>query len=357
MDRFPELILQGAPYEMGCQQVEQLGRDAVVDRVREGFKIYADYSDKPDFYKYLNLADESLRVWAPHLAEEIEGIAAASGLPYEEVLAHNYYTTFRRLYATPPEDEQCSCVGMADTDEGPAFGKNNDASPGPEGCYIARRHPQGKYRFVDFTYYGLVSVVAGINETGFCFGGASLGAIKPQPISATDIPVMMILRRWLEDFSTVDEAIQSATTESVDCGAHYLIADDQTQPGLVHIEWIKSDIIGVNWPDEAGNVYCANIVCTDECIEQLDPDGGEVVGNSRDRLDSIRKLLQTTPRTVDGIKSIMSSHNLPGVICQHDKMGSSIMETALSSVFVPRERTVWISHGIPCQNPYEAYVV
>ncbi len=357
MDRFPELILEGTPYEMGCQQVEQLGAEAVVDRVRDGFRIYADYHDKPHFDEYLQAADRSLRGWAPHLAAEIEGIADASGLPYPEVLAHNYYTTFRRLYAPAASQQQCSCVGMADTDQGPAFGKNNDASPGPEGCYIARRRPQGKYRFVDFTYYGLVSVVAGMNETGFCFGGASLGAIKPPPIRATDIPVMMILRRWLEDFSTVHEAIRSATTEPVDCGAHYLVADARTEPGLVHIEWIKADIIGINWPDENGNVYCTNIVCTDECAGYLDPAGGEIISNSRDRLASIRKLLQSTPRTVDGIKSIMSSHELPGVICQHDKMGSSIMDTALSAVFVPHERTVWISHGIPCQNPYEPYVV
>ena len=90
---------------------------------------------------------------------------------------------------------------------------------------------------------------------------------------------------------------------------------------------------------------------------QIELDGGDIIANSRVRLDSLGHLLKTTPRTVAGVKEIMSSHRLPGVICQHDGMGSSIMNTELSSVFVPRQRTVWISHGISCQNPHKPYRV
>jgi predicted choloylglycine hydrolase len=69
--------------------------------------------------------------------------------------------------------------------------------------------PNGKHAFVSVTFPGLVGVLSGMNEKGLSLGVLEIyqSADGSEVFNKTGVPYAMILRRVLEECSTVEEAL------------------------------------------------------------------------------------------------------------------------------------------------------
>lgn len=317
-----------------------------------------DFREHPKYKHWYNCGQKVLQQHFPDIIEEIKGIADGCDLPFKTVLSHNLYTLLRTNKAN--EDmEECSGIGFAQTSQGAIFGKNNDAGGGDEFTVIIERKPQGKYSFVEYTYSGMAISVAGINSVGFAIGGASGGPAVKHQLPDTAIASMMMVRKWLETAETVDEALEQAHKVTIEGCVHYMIADAQnTDKSLCHIEWVADEIVE-HWPQNGNPLYFANRLIDEDFAKKwqdfdINP---KIIKNSTDRYECIKNLYPNLPRNVDSLKTILSFDEGKGRICQSVDIDGCLMNTDLSSIFIPQTRTALISHGPPNRNEYKTYSV
>jgi hypothetical protein len=127
-----------------------------------------------------------------------------------------------------------------------------------------------------------------------------------------------------------------------------------TKDSFVHVEYFQPDYVFVRYPED-GRLYFTNHPVTKGGEKvALDVSTPEASANSQARYETLEELTKTAPRSAEGVKGIMSAHSTPARICQHYQIEGAVMNTDASCVFVPKERTLYISRGRPCEVGYDA---
>jgi isopenicillin-N N-acyltransferase-like protein len=346
-----EVTLEGTSYEMGYQH-GAADPERVRDNIRK-FNASGRFSDKLGFHQGVIEGEKRLQKWHPGLIEEMRGIADGAGLAYQDILIHNLYSFLGSFTTAYASREGCSCAGFAKTPYGPLVGKNNDAGGGIETHLLAKCYPQDKASFIHITYIGMVGSVAGMNQHGFTLGGASVPAGTPG--DATDCLFMFwVIRKWLEECSTVAEAVESARHIRITSSCSHLIADlTDSKDSFVHMEYFQPNYVFIRYPED-NRLFFTNHPVTEEGRRlALDISTPEAVANSHARFQVLEELTGEAPRTPEGLQSIMSAHSSPVRICQHYGIEGAVMSTDASLVFVPQERVLHISRGRPCEVGYD----
>lgn len=347
-----EVTLRGTPYEMGYQQGA-----ADPARVKENivrFRVRERFGDKPGFEEGIAEGEKRMREWRPGLIDQIKGIADGAGLAYREVLIHNLYSFLGSFTRVRAPREGCSCAGFARTPYGPLVGKNNDAGGGTVTHLLARCYPQGKIPYVQIAYIGMVGCIAGMNQEGLTIGGASVPAGDPDDAEGC-LFVFWVIQKWLEEFSSVSEVLESARRTRIASSCSFLVADLKGRDdSLVHVEYFQPNYVFVRYPED-NRVFFTNHPLTEEGKRvEMNVVAPEAAANSRTRYRVLEELTRRMPQTPEGLREIMGAHSSPARICQHHGVDGAVMSTDASLVFVPQERTLYISKGRPCEVGYDA---
>ncbi len=226
------LHLKGSGYEMGYQhgalaknQVRAaLGRfDQLLERAREDVGM-------PRFATEMML-DLVYRWCSPDIPErykrEMEGIADGAGVSLKEI---------RRLHVVSVVTERACSVfavfGPATEDGKTYLGRNfdwiMDAGMQNESALILYE-PEGHKAFASAGYLGLVGVLSGMNLEKIAIG--QIGAISKDS-DWSGIPMMLLLRRVLEESGSLEEAVNIVKNADRTVGYNYVFADGKTGEGV-----------------------------------------------------------------------------------------------------------------------------
>jgi hypothetical protein len=227
----PVVRLAGAPYELGRQHGEQL-RGAVRQQIAETLRYFRDYLKVPLVRTMaLNwwLDTSWRRAWPflePDYRDELRGLADGSGVPLADV---------HRLHAIP--DRTYSCANFAAWGRATAGGRlihsrnldwNIRAGIQRHAVVFVVR-PSGKQAFVSAAWAGFAGVLSGINASQVSIG--QVGA-ETTDVASRGEPMVFLMRRVMEQASTVDEAAEIIRTASRTVGVNYVVAGAKQRRAL-----------------------------------------------------------------------------------------------------------------------------
>ncbi|MGE5542117.1 MAG: C45 family autoproteolytic acyltransferase/hydrolase [Bacillota bacterium] len=347
MAEFAFVRVEGTPYEMGYQHGTQC-RETIRYLAGEGlFKEIARVG-KADPVSIRNGAREyepHIKSAAPHLIEEIRGIADGARIDYEEALILQCRS---ELVYRAKMNAECTSFAIArERSSGGEVivGQNLDlASSFEEFGIILCLYPREGPAVMTWTLAGTLGQV-GLNSGGL----ARCGNVLMCPGWRVGLPTTVLFRRILEQ-------------ETV-AGVEALI-------GSIYRAKSNAFVVG----DRSGRV--AAIETTVDEHRLLEPENGVVmhsnhyvhedflqqerfydVPDSVVRLSRLRDLFgsHAAPLTVEDLKSFLRDHATePNTICRHERTPGGV-KTVVSVVSRPERGVMEVCRGNPCGGEYVEY--
>ena len=364
--RYKEITATGTPRQIG----EQIG-EGLRDEIR-GFDAIAMERTR----KAVSISDESalvvatdsierVRTYAPHLLEEMEGMAHSSGVSVERLMLLQIRNQLqsddggrgvapaRRIDSTAAPAE-AGCTSFAISAEasavGSATGQNwdNDVELDPHTVVLTRR-PDDKPAFSTITQAGLIAYI-GVSDAGI---GVCLNTL-PAPARERGVPHYFTVRAIFESRS-LDEAAAAVRRAERAIPANIMLATPQ---GPADFEVTLDDVFVLRDDDEDGVVTHTNH-CLHEDLVDINDEFPELI-ESVPRKCRIDELLGAAERPIarDDIESVLCDHdNHPRSICRHpnDHPTTGWWSSVFSILIEADNGRMHISRGNPCQNPYETY--
>ncbi|GAB4149825.1 MAG: hypothetical protein Tsb009_24320 [Planctomycetaceae bacterium] len=223
---YPVLHLKGTPYEMGYQHGALL-RANVTKNAHTLLKVKGDVSlaqfgnAKLKPHHVIRMIVEIQKKYVPKkYFDELAGLAAGSGLSYEEVRLLNFI----------PELFHCSGFALMNsaTKDGTLYhGRVLDYAVNwglQDHAVIIVAEPDGGIPFVNISYAGFIGSVTGMNMKQVSIGemgGRGLGHWK-------GIPMAFLVREALEKGHDLDAAIKVFRDNPRTCQYYYVLADAKT---------------------------------------------------------------------------------------------------------------------------------
>jgi predicted choloylglycine hydrolase len=335
----------------------QVGR-AYGEACREGFHAFHAHVreqavDNPRWYDEIHVMGKAIAAHYPRYYQELEGIAEGADMTLDDLLLNH-----RRLLLA--EFLCCSNVAFLAGPAGPIFGKNLDGAaagtPGPDRNFIARHctYENGQ-EVVHTTIVGdLMSRDTCMNMHGLAFGGSSVGSIYQKSLYNPTLEAG--LYAMLCNCATTAEAIRFLQRyPHVGKGYNFVMVDEGGDGVVLEC---ASPMVQVRRPEPGSDaIYCTNHYNL-PALQKADrrKPGGMVY--SRKRWAYLERKLgqEDTPRTVQGIKGLLSAHHAPGGgLCRPIDDGDASV-TLMSVVALPRTREFWVANGRPAEVAYERVV-
>ncbi len=354
---FPLLHLSGTAYEQGIQHGQQLQ-----DRIQHNLNTYFARFEmevrlpKP---KVLNIASRYAGAIAGQNRDYFEGmrgISDGSGIALEEIAALQVrYEILYYQYGRTSEDAD-GCTAFAVLPEASAnghllVGQNWDWIPQVLGAVLHTTDPDG-LQTLAFTEAGIVGGKIGFNSEGVAL------AINGMMSTADDWSTLAkpfhvrcyeILRS--RDF---DSAVSVVTAEARACSTNFLIA--QTPDKVVDIE-AAPETLRLLGCEGGCLVHTNNFTAPEEIgvIEPINPKR-EYSKGRRTRLGEL--LSQRETISIADLQSDLQDHlGYPYGICRHAAVGLEPPEnhsiTVTSVIMDVTTKTLMLTDGVPCENPFQ----
>jgi isopenicillin-N N-acyltransferase-like protein len=343
--RYREVTVEGTPRDMGCQIGEALREEirgfAEIALARVNKTIRVSRS------RALDVARESARcaaLYAPHMVAELEGISAASGVPFEEILLLQV-----RNQLKPEEQPGCTSVSVAAGAGGAAsiVAQNWDNDPALDPLTVVlTRKPAGKPALVNVTQAGLIAYI-GFNDAGI---GLCLNTL-PAPSRETGVPHYFTVRGIYEAASLAG-AVEAVRRAERAIPANIMLATPEGPYDLeVTLEGVRV------LPGEQGVATHTNHCLHPELLP-INRQFPELIESypRKQRIDQL--LCCGTPPDVARVQQALRDHqNFPRSICRHqnDDPTTGFWQTVFSVVIEPAERRMHVTRGTPCEHAFEIY--
>src|SRR5659263_19402 len=278
----------------------------------------------------------------PDLLEEVRGIADGAGIEYETVLSLNCMFEIPRI-AGRKEIHYCTAWGITDGRRCIAA-QNLDLAEEYGGFLtLFRIAPLKKRVVLLLTMPGMISML-GMNGDGLVFVGTTVSSRQV----SYGLPKPFISRIILHNCNNVEEATAILMNSPRTTGGNVLLADARGGMRVVECSSVKCAVIN----PENGYVATTNHYTDDDLFGLSPPD----TTSSETRLKRIRWLLEHMgKRDLEMMFSLTRDHaHLPDdlTICRHGDIS-----TVSSLVFLPEERSIWISGRLPCSSSFRLYRV
>jgi isopenicillin-N N-acyltransferase-like protein len=350
--RLRRVELQGTAARRGAAHGEALaGAIRRYTDERVGLAAGGTWSGRPATRDdVLRLAEAMLpahRAYSPELCEEMEAMAAASGISAAEAVIVGGFTDFvdalRARADAVPEEDDCTAVLVP-----PARGQGRGFlaqtwdmhDTATEHVVMLDVRPERGPRALVFSTAGCVGQI-GMNEAGICIGINNLAAAVGRIGVTWPFVVREVLRQErLED-------ARARLLEAELCGAHhYLVLDRagcgfdvEAMPQRKHVRELRDD----------EPLFHTNHCLAEEtrAVEAVRPP--ELLASSTARLRRAQELLAGGP--IDEAR-LMELTRDPQAICQRSLPPFHI-ESSGAMIMRPGGGELWAVWGLPSENEYE----
>lgn len=285
----------------------------------------------------------AIRVYAPGLLEEVEGIAEGAGLPAEHVYAMQLLDeewAYRVRRTAAPSPDKCSSFAIAAADLS-WIGQNMDLGGYTEGAQALLRIAPGENEpeALVFTLAGMIGLM-GVNAAGLGVCVNSLPQLASRP---TGVPVAFVVRRLLQSRSLAEAAMALQTLPHA-TNQHYVIA----APREVRSFEASADGVVEYHPADHTRVLHTNHPLEATATEPV-PDASRA--NSRARLQSLEGRLADGRIDLEVLQAALCACDDPAhPVCRpHDPAGmtTSFTTGSMISRLAPEGVASWISPGPP----------
>lgn len=355
MDGFPLIEIKGDAFERGWLHGEQ-----TADLIRanlEGYWLLFEHDVELDRTAVLDQARQYLQpieTYAPHLLEEMRGIAEGAGISLDEVLALNCRTEILSLAAIPLREE-CTAVFVAPeatADGHTLVAQNWDWSNVLRGGAVLLRVEQpGWPTVLTLTEAGMVGKI-GFNSAGV---GVVTNFLRHDH-RRVGVPFHVILREAL-NASRLGLAVAAVYRDMRADSGNYLLAHAGGE--AIDLEAIPSDV-GFLHPQDGLLVHTNHFL-----TPRLQPGDSGIVesDNTLMRYGRAVRLLraQVGRITVETLKSLFRDHfDHPKSICRHPDPSQAEVERSatLASMIVDLTAgEMYVTAGEPCETEYQKFTL
>jgi isopenicillin-N N-acyltransferase like protein len=351
---FPFVQLEGAPRDVGLGHGQALG-----DRIQAGLDHYREmFAERSgiDWPSALDLASriiDPIRGYAPDLMEELEGIADGSEHPLEAIVALNARTAVMAMARRPvaPECTMTAVLPSRTKDGHTILGGNWDQHVR---CIdisaVMEIHMSGRPAIMVHSEAGTL-VRTGFNSAGIGVTGNSL-ACDRDGVEFSGIPTSVMRRRVLQHESLAP-ALREAYAAPRNHSNNHLVAS--AEGFAVDLEATPGEIFAVT-PEDDLIVHSNHFVSAAACARVED----RLVGRSPSTLyrkERLEAALADVPEIdVPTIQAALRDHfGHPDSVCNHPSPDRPTGTTAASHIADLDTKTLWITTGPPCENPYLEY--
>ena len=304
---------------------------------------------------------ELLRAWqrhAPATLETLRGMAEALHFSFDNYLLYTvggYLVSRLRLGGR--SDAGCTtwaASGRVTADGAPLLAKNRDQAPDELALQcLARVRPARGHPYLCLTSAGSPAVYSsGMNAVGLAIVDTHVPATPVGP-GITRFSLMMDL---LETCADVPAAIRHLPTVPHMGNGTLTLADAQGNLAVFEIAHLAQAVI---WPTGdfvvSTNHFTADVMrrlCGDDAPEYLP-------GSSERRHRQVTDALRAGGGQVDlrwGQKLMAQHGSALGAICRHPEVDATSV-TISAAIYLPRLGRLHVTHGNPCQTPFEAFQV
>ena len=238
------LILSGTPAEMGAAHGRLLGDDVREMNARiAAVGVAASLKTGENFAERIEEATQRTAPFVPkRFFEEMDALAAATGLEPSQVRRIN---TFPELF---------HCSGVALRGSATVGGRvlharvldyMRDVGLQNNAALIVYR-PEGRNAWLSVSYAGFVGTVTAMNDKGLAIGemgGAGEGKWD-------GLPMAYLMRRVVEECSTVDEALALMRSTPLTCDYYYVLSDAAGNMAAVEAIAERDPVLRVMRPGE-----------------------------------------------------------------------------------------------------------
>jgi isopenicillin-N N-acyltransferase-like protein len=292
---------------------------------------------------------------APHLVEEMRGIARGAGVPFERIFLLNSLldlNSFRYL-GLAANFAGCSTFAVvAEAGTGRTLVGQTYDMPALHQDYltILRLKPANGPRQLIFTFAGIVGA-AGLSESGIA---VNINYLSPLDVGLGRLHSVVV--RQMLGATQLADALTPAVVPPRAGGAHFLVGD--RDGNVVSLETTARRFVAA-YPE--GNAIChTNHYLAAELrdVEQVRPAS---IGSSLARYVALRRFLQDRgPKlTAEALMEATRSHvSYPRSICAHGSGGDEPAEgrnqTVAAMVQAPAEGVMHVTRGCACEGAYHA---
>lgn len=357
-----ELYVEGKPLERGLA-MGSLTRELIKKQEKALFKKMKSIVDSPGYLNFLSkvVAWFNRKMYL-HVREEykktIYGVSRfgydkydSFAKPYVRFL---YYHAAHDIGHALQDLMLVGCTSFAAWDEKTAdgqllLGRNfdfyiNDAFS--EEKIIAFINPSEGYKFMSYTWGGMIGVVSGMNEHGLT---VTINAAKTKIPLTAKTPISLVTREILQYAKTTEDAIAIAKKREVFVSESIMVGSAlEHKAVIIEVSPHKTEVYQV---ENTNTLVCANHFQDPGFSESKRNKAAKINGTTLFRYHRMEQLLnqqeKLTPRSaaailrnrkgVDGVRLGMGNERALNQLMAHHGI-----------IFKPEERLVWVS-----SSPYQ----
>ena len=340
--------LSGDHKKIGYEHGQRCARE--INRLREVLMDDVTRKSGLDPSRVMSLASKFRPVFekhAPHLMEEIEGIAEGSGLPVNGVIFLNTRHEMTYELEKLPKGE-CSAVAFAPEHTAAhetLIGQNVDHSkPFEPLLKVFRIRPKTGPSILTITFAGTVGQV-GVNSYGVARVGNGLNNLHRRPVGVS----RYALNRLVLEQENVQDATRLVTESERGSGGNFLLG--AANGDIIDIE-TTSMVSQVLKPTEGWLAHSNHFIGSQ--LKDAEARSGPKLDDTQTRLSTLEKFAKSnTQVTAKDLKRLFRDHsNYPTCICRH---AESYSQTIASAVIEPNARSMSVLTGNPCEEDYVRY--
>ena len=348
--RYREIEVRGTPAEMGRQLGEAAREElhefdaALLERANLEFPVKRETA--------LSLAARCVpyvEAYDPTMLEELRGISESSGLSLDQLMLLQV-----RNQLKPEAAEGCTAFALTPEichNGSATLGQNWDNDPGLDSfTVVLTRRPKVGPAHINITHVGRVAYI-GLSEAGI---GVCLNTL-PAPSRELGVPHYFTVR-GIYQARSLEEAVRAVARAERAIPANILLstpqgpADLEVTLGDVHV--LEDTVVGVL--THANHCLHPELTPVEEKYDDL------MQSCSRQRrIDALLHEAEP-PFTVEQLGGVLSDHDdYPTSICRHpnDDPTTGYCRSVFSVIMEVDEGRMHVSHGNPCDTPYETYTL
>jgi isopenicillin-N N-acyltransferase-like protein len=347
-DPIPVIEVRGTHREVGEQIGEKtkLKLQRILPRLRNNLPAGVTW-DEMLLKGWLCLAHS--RATYPHFVEELEGMAEAAEVPFEELflaICEELWEPAAWHAGMPTLARGCTdfvARGQATADGSILVAHNNDLGPEAEEDVVILRVQAGDEPEFFGVSVGGLGFSAGFNAAGISMTGNAVSCSDIRP----GVPRLLIARQILAA-RRLGEAMDACLLPRRASNYNNVIADANGES--YNMEGSATDCEPI-YIDENIMAHANHYVSLPMRRFEAHRNyiGGSIIRHNR----AMRLLRESYGRlSPELFQSLLADHaNYPASICKHS--GTTV--TVFSIIINLNERRAWIGHGRPCETAYYEY--